>query len=59
VEPNTAMHPLSRASAAAAGLDDSRFRLVSATAEALPFPDASFDTVVGASRSVTCVGYVL
>ena len=47
VEPNLAMHPLARASAAAAGLGD-RFSLVTGNAEALPFEDASFDTVVGA-----------
>jgi hypothetical protein len=47
VEPNMAMHPRAQASADAAGLGD-RFRLVTATGEALPFPDASFDVVVGA-----------
>ena len=49
VEPNLAMHPLARASADAAGLGD-RFSLVTGNAEALPFEDASFDTVVGAYR---------
>ena len=49
VEPNLAMHPLARASADAAGLGD-RFSLVTGNAEALPFEDASFDTVVGAPR---------
>jgi SAM-dependent methyltransferase len=49
VEPNLAMHPLARASADAAGLGD-RFRLVTGNAEDLPFEDASFDTVVGASH---------
>jgi len=47
LEPNLAMHPLARASADAAGLG-ARFSLVAGTAEALPFGDASFDTVVGA-----------
>ena len=49
VEPNLAMHPRARASAEAAGLGD-RFSLVAGNAEELPFLDASFDTVVGASR---------
>ena len=49
VEPNLAMHPLAISSADAAGLGD-RFSIVTGNAEALPFEDASFDTVVGASR---------
>ena len=49
VDPNLAMHPQARASAEAAGLGD-RFSLVAGNAEELPFQDASFDTVVGASR---------
>ena len=51
VEPNAAMHPRAQASADAAGLGQ-RFRLITATAEALPFADASFDAVVGALRYV-------
>lgn len=49
VEPNLAMHPLARASADAAGLGG-RFSLVTGNAEALPFDDAVFDTIVGASQ---------
>ncbi len=51
VEPNTAMHPLAAAAAGDAGIAD-RFSLVTATGEALPFPDASFDTVVGACHTL-------
>jgi SAM-dependent methyltransferase len=51
VEPNTAMHPLAAAAAGDAGIAD-RFSLVTATGEALPFPDASFDTVVGACHAL-------
>jgi ubiquinone/menaquinone biosynthesis C-methylase UbiE len=47
VEPNTAMHPLAADSATRAGIG-AKFSLVAATAERLPFEDASFDTVVGA-----------
>jgi ubiquinone/menaquinone biosynthesis C-methylase UbiE len=47
VEPNTAMHPLAADAASAAGLG-AKFSILAATAERLPFEDASFDTVVGA-----------
>ena len=46
LDPNPFMQPLAREACGKAGLDVRQLQLVEGLAESMPFPDASFDTVV-------------
>lgn len=46
LDPNLFMQPLAQQACAGAGFNEEQLQLVEGVAERMPFPDASFDTVV-------------